>query len=229
MRYPNAAAGIKKVQIGAILDLVALIGLVAFEILGTGLWAMGSQVASSDAVSGAAGVAGVSSLVLFVFSLILPVIATVLQIVGLKQAGKDGSNHLKSAFIFAIANLVLEIASSAIVSLISNRIVVAVPRLIQQITLMGMYVYTIYGVIEMARELEEKDVASLGRRCITLLMIALITATVLSGVLSFATPESQTGTAVVLMLSVIANALAIISVGVFVVFLARGRSMLERN
>ena len=108
MRYPNAHAGVKKVYIAEILTLLMSVMVLLGAV--TAAVGIGAQSAVSDkAVTGT--LLGGGALILIAGALGL--IAMVINLIGLRQGGKDEPG-MRYAFVMAVLSLVSSVAGEAI-------------------------------------------------------------------------------------------------------------------
>ena len=215
MRYPRAYAGVKKIFIAEILELIGSV-LTSFGAVSAVAGAAGASAGMSSSASSAFTLGGVS---LAIPGLIILLVGEVLMLVGLKQAGDDEPQYLKKAFYAAIAMVVVSVVSSFFSnSGAANYIAVGV-SLIQGLVTIFVFIYTIAGFNKLAAELGGFDgLISFGRKVMYGLTIGLI-ANLIASVLG----RSNAGV-------IVAGIAAIIMLVIYIaylVYLSKAKRMLE--
>ena len=175
MKLPNARNGVQKLFVAEILVLIAtlllLVSAVFFGVLITEYKAIGHITA------GMGGVATGGMITLF-GGVILPIIALILNLVGLRQASKDEPSYMNKAFWCAIWMLILAV----IVSVMRGTGWGGAPffNTISRILEICVMVFTILGVSEVTQNISRQDVADMGPKIITISVIAMVLAIIAS-------------------------------------------------
>ena len=157
--------------------------------------------------AGAAGVALVGS--------VLIIVGYIINLVGLHQAGKDEKRYFKPAFIIAIVTLILAIVAGLFSD---NATLQSVVSLISRVAEMFVIIFTIAGIGELANKLNRPQIASFGNKVLILILVAQILAVIANMIGS--------GNAAAGM-SIAGSILAIVSYIAFLVYLSRGKNMLQ--
>ena len=154
MRFPNAFGGVKKIWIAEILSLIgAAFGLIAaFMAIGTVGMAAAAGEAGTDAAVGAAlggalmGGMGMAALTLVAG--IIGIVAIIIELVGLNQAGKDEINF-KRGFYAALIGLVVSVVAAA---LRSNNVLYTIFSIANTV----IQIFILYSVVQGVRTLAEQ-------------------------------------------------------------------------
>jgi hypothetical protein len=179
MTYPNAAAGVKKLWIAQILDIVVSVLAVGTLILGLtaiGAYSQGAEEATGTLALGAAAFALPTA--------IIALVGWILELVGLKQASNDESEYLTKAFWISVGGIVVMF----IVSLLTQNaqagsMLANLPTLVQRVTDLCVLTYTLYGVNKLVASLGHRDIAERGENVmkgVTIGLICSLVATLLS-------------------------------------------------
>lgn len=104
MRFPNAAAGVKKIFTA---EILALIGAIA-TVIGT-ISALIAVAAAANNSTGGTAVAGGASVIFLLGAGVLGIIAFIMNIIGINSAAKD-----EASFKTALICVIVGIAGTAI-------------------------------------------------------------------------------------------------------------------
>lgn len=214
MTLPNAHGGVQKIFIAEILSLIGtLLVLVGITFYGAILGIYSSVGHETPGMSGLA-IGGTLSLVGGAF---LPILALILNLVGLRQASKDEPDYMNKAFWCAIWALILGVVSSVFQSLGWGGAVFF--DVVGSILEICMMVFSIMGVSEVTQNISRQDVADMGPKIITISVIAMVVAIIAVIVGNFIG-------GVAALISVICTLVAYF---VYIVFLARATSALAKG
>lgn len=152
MRYPFAKIGVLNVLAAEIVSLICATSAIASSIL--------QSVDPSS--QGTASTVAASLTLVNVIGLIL---AYILQLIGLGQAGKD-DNYFKIAFYIVISSVVLT-ATSAVLSVVGvPSLVVTIIDTIRDISGVFVIIYTLTGISTIAGALDNEELELKGRSLI---------------------------------------------------------------
>lgn len=209
MRFPNAYGGVKKIFIAEILlIIVALLGGVAVVSGIAGLGAAGAGSAEGAMVGlGGTILSGIGVLV-------LSLIALILNLVGLHQAGKDEATYLKPAFYLTI----VQIVASIIGSFFQAGVMGGVMGLINRLLSIAICFLVIYGIMKLAAELNREDMVSFGNKIVWIIVITYMLSWV-ADIIPAATAKT--------VLGVIGAILMIVGGIAYLVFLSKATKMLQ--
>lgn len=212
MTFPNAYSGVKKIFTSQILVLIGaiLIGVAAVMGGATAVSTTNGTMNIDVAVGTTAGAAGVA-----LVGSVLIIVGYIINLVGLHQAGKDEKRYFKPAFIIAIVTLILAIVAGLFSD---NASLQSVVSLISRIAEMFVIIFTIAGIGELANKLNRPQIASFGNKVLILILVAQILAVIANMIGS--------GNAAAGM-SIAGSILAIVSYIAFLVYLSRGKNMLQ--
>lgn len=200
MKFPNAYEGVKMLFIA---EIFHIIGLIFFGIGGGFTLSFNAFVIGFEGgIIGSGVLAGIGA--------ILILIAFIIHLIGLYQAGKDEQKYIKAAFIFVVVGIILSI------------IAVFVPFLytFREIICLVVFWLIIAGVMELANTLQDEAVKSLGKTTTIIILITYIIAIILL----FLRPSVAST-----ILVTIAMVLQIIGVIFFLAFLWKAKVMLAKE
>lgn len=210
MQFPNAYKGVSKLFIAEILALIGALVMVA----GAGI-AVGGAVTALDTGSlDAAGGLVAGGAITMLGGLVLPIVGYILQLVGLGQASKDEPKNFKVAFIAAIVALVASLATSFASSV---EWLGTVLTFVVGIANICVFVFTIGGIMELARQLNRPDVASLGNKILWMIIITYALSFVMKII-----PIAELAT----VLGIASAVLSLVTYIVFLVYLSKAKKML---
>lgn len=211
--FPNAAKGVKRIFTSEILSLIAVGVSIISGILG--LAAIGAATVDSETGAFAAlGGAGVVALI----SGILLIIAFIMQLVGLVNASKD-EPAFKISLYAVIAGIVLSFLSSIFSK---NAVLTGIFNTLSTVAQLIVTLFVIFGIINLANKMGNKDVADRGNSLIKVIACVYIIAAIVILVSAL-----LGATVVASILSIAGNVLMIVAYIVFVILLAQAKKMLE--
>ena len=224
MRFPNAAKGVSKIFIAEILMLIgAIVTLIgAVLVMGSSETLVESFVA--DELTQEAGVslgmtyAGGSMIMLA--SLIVMLIGEILLLVGLWQTGKDEPIYAKKAFWFAIILIVVGIVNSCLTAS-GNESFARFAQVASDVLNILVFTFTIYGINQLAQQVNRSDIAALGNKIVWILVAVLVISLILKII-------SNTGV-IGGIGSIAASVLSIVMIVAYLVFLAKAKNALKAN
>lgn len=172
MRFPHAYKGVKKLFIVEIISIISgLIGLTAAI-----LAVVGANNENGALVAAAGTIALVSGIAL--------IVAFVLQLVGLIQAGKDESSFRIALWVILIA-IVLSIVTNVLVALPQdpNGALTLVSSILSAVASVANVIVTIYilsGITILANELKDSAMAAKGKLLVNVVTVLFVISIALS-------------------------------------------------
>ena len=209
MQFPNAYKGVSRIYLA---EILALIG--ALVVMLGSVMALGGAAAAAGGSADVGGGLVIGGAVVALGGVVLPVIGYILQLMGLSRASKDEPHNFKIAFIGAIVALLASVLSGLFVS---TAWLYNLCNVIAGIANLVVFVYTIGGIMQLARELNRPNMVSLGNKILWMVLIAYIISFV---VRILPIPE------LAVVLTVASGVLAIITYIVFLVYLSKAKKML---
>ena len=208
MTFPSAYSGVKKIYAAEIMTLISmiLVGLVTVFAALAGVEAVQKFMIPEF-------VAGILTLV----SMVLIIIAYILNLIGLGQAGKDERKFFRTAFILSIILIVLAIVSAVIQNMNVNDmdLIDLASRIIQII----VSVFTICGIMELAKKLNRSKIVAAGSR-ILILWTVIYAASIVTG---FIKQETVQG-----IIAIVSFVLMIVAYCIYLSYLGRACRMLRK-
>ncbi len=208
MRFPNAYKGVSKLFYAEALAVIADILLVTTAILAFGGY--GEYTAS-----------------LALVAIVLAIIAFIFQMVGLHKSGKECDFH-KKAFWLIILAIILSAASGSLQNI--NNWVQAIIGTLTSIVTLSINLLIIYGIVNLATQLREDSVASLGR----LLGLAIVVLSIINialGILNIVITKDPGGffSFILRASDIISTSLGLIVVVGLLFYIWQGKNMLSRK
>ncbi len=161
MRFPNAAAGVKKIFTAEILTLIAAIATLISTIL--------LVVTLGAAASGSKGgtiAAGGFTAILFVAAGIVGIVAFIMSIVGISNASKD-----EPTFKTALICVIVGIVGSLVASIFSgNAVVSSIGSLVTNVANLFVTIFVITGIIRLADQLNNAEVGNKGNNILKMII-----------------------------------------------------------
>ena len=167
MRFPHAKRGIGKIYLGQVFEIIGFVLLA----IGVGLGTLGlrteGQVASGVTAGLAAG--GMLTLVPGVF---IPLIAMVLEFLGLREARVDEPNYLGKAYTITLAGIVLTIVSGFVDGAGINDM--GICDLVVDLLQLFAFIYTISGISTLMGRVRRQDLIIKGNKIMRLFIAAQV-------------------------------------------------------
>ena len=168
MRFQRAHSGISKIYLA---ELLALIGTVLM-LLGLVLGFIGMKTDGQVTADATAGLA-LSALVTMVPGVLLPLIATIVSFIGLKQASEDEPTDLRTAFFLSIASLLLPIISGVIQGVVGNaNLFSSLISMLGELAGILVTVFTVSGISRLMSRVGRHDLVDRGNKILWLLVAA---------------------------------------------------------
>ena len=220
MSYPNSYYGVKKLLTSQILNLISSILVVIAVIM---VVISGASIITGDE----SGVATMLIAIVIAIAVgVLHIVAYILQLVGLKQAGMDDRSFY-TAFVFAIFGLALTLLSVVFYLLdVANGFGDDVAGIFNQFVSIIIAIFVINGIRNLAVAVGRNDMEGKTKTAGVILAIILglsIAATIAS---LFTESIAVTITGV---LSIIAAILSVVFAIVYLVLLGKAKKMLQEN
>ncbi|MBR6444693.1 MAG: hypothetical protein IKS63_04625 [Firmicutes bacterium] len=217
MTYPNAYSGVKKIFLAQILILIAAV--LSVVVAGTGI----SEVQNSTSAqigTGTLVAAGGISIVIAVIS----IVAFIINLVGLSQAGKDERNF-KTAFILTIIGLIIAIVSG----FASASGFADIFELAGKIINMLIIVFVIYGVVALATKLNDEKLVRKGKSLLVMITVLLLISVVMGVIGSIAGDHTGDGAKIAIAaVALVASIAAIVAYIMYLTLLARAKKTLKQ-
>lgn len=235
MRFPNAFKGVSKMFAAEILKLIAtgltiatgVAGIVSsagvIKLASEGVQLTDELVASNVNVGGlvATGILGVGAMILYI-------IAYIMNLVGMHQAGKDEDNF-RSAFGISIAVLIISIGTAVLTGLsIGGNVpenIASTARTICEIIVMILVVGGIMNLAEMCRD---EKMVRFGKTVSVLILVFVIAAAVATFISIFfgrlAWAQHVEG-----ILDIISGVALFIGYIIYIIYLGKAKKMLREN
>ena len=167
MSFPNAYKGISRILSAQCIQLICSV----LTIIGAVL-AIVYSLNSTDYVT-LTEISGTVVLIAMIFG----IIAIIMNLVGISTARKDDS-QFSTAFIFCVISLILGIAAG-VIELINPTIADWI-SFVQKIASFAVIEHVVAGIISLATQLKDQEVADLARKIRTIISILYCVAIILS-------------------------------------------------
>ena len=222
MTYPNAFSGVKKLHTAMILNLISIVCGIVVAIL---LLVSGSAVLGfSDLADGAAF--GILAFVVGVAAAVLAIIAFIMQIIGLKQAGVDDRSFY-TAFVFAVIALVLTVVAAIFSILnVANGFGDDIANIFTKVSSIVVAAFVINGVRNLAEALGKDSMAQRAKK-VAILQAVIICLSIIANIILLFTGEAATIISTIFAL--ISAVLMIVFTIVYLIFLGKAQRMLAYN
>ena len=215
MRFPNAAAGVKKIFTSEILSLIAGLLSVIAAIGGVVLAAAATSADNSSDAATAAGLTGLGIFAVFgIGAAILLVIAFILKLVGINKAKVDES-AFKTAMIFVLVGIV----ATLIGGFINNDTVKSIFDIISSVASLCVTLYIIQGIKNLADQLNDGAVSAKGSK-IFMLIACIYCIRILASIISLFAPT------VAGILELVGAIVSIVQYIIFLTYLSQAKKML---
>ena len=235
MRFPNAFKGVSKMFAAEILKLIATGLTVATGVAGI----VSASGVIQSAVNGAeiteelvanninmggvivAGILGVGAMILYI-------IAYIMNLVGLAQAGRDEENF-GSAFGLSIAVLVISIATAVLTGLsIGGNVPENIASTARTVCEVIVMILVVSGIMNLAERLRDEKMISFGEKVSVLILIFVIAAAVATFISIFfgrmAWAQHVEG-----ILDIISGVALFIGYIIYIIYIAKAKKMLREN
>ena len=191
MRFPNAHSGVKKIFSAEILNLIAVLVLIGAAVCGViaGMVVMNnaSDIALDDAAIAGSAVSAVLLLVLTLASVVLLIVAYILQIVGVVKAMKD-----EPAFKIALAFIIIAAVAAVLGGIDALPATVkSISQPINTLAELCVTLFIIQGIRNLADRLNNGEMSAKGQKIFFLIaamyliaFVAGITAAFVVGIAS---------------------------------------------
>ena len=213
MSHENARKGLGKVFTGEILQIIAAI-----------LLCISAGIGAISAMAGSEGglvVAGIGFVLVLVVGSIFEIIAFILNLVGLSQAGKD-SSKIKTAFTVSIISLLLIIVFSILSTVFAQYSwIQTIGNLVQEILALVIVYMVLMGAAELNSALADK--ANSTWKIYLIVVILGIVASIVVLVFGMLNMVTVAGVAYI-VITVVDYILSIIGYIMFLTFLARAKN-----
>ena len=215
MRFPNAAAGVKKIFTSEILSLIAGLLSVIAAIGGVVLAAAATSADNSSDAAAAAGLTGLGIFAVFgIGAAILLVIAFILKLVGINKAKVD-EPAFKTAMIFVLVGIV----ATLIGGFINNDTVKSIFDIISSVASLCVTLYIIQGIKNLADQLNDGAVSAKGSK-IFMLIACIYCIRILASIISLFAPT------VAGILELVGAIVSIVQYIIFLTYLSQAKKML---
>lgn len=169
MRYPNAQKGVKKIFIAEVLMLIGSVFVFLAAFMGAGASGI-AKVGGAQTEGLVAGLA-LGALVSLLGATLLPLIAYIMNLVGVVQARKDEGKNFSYALYCIVGAIVVTVVSGFFgPKSIGGSLLSAASNVLALLA----FIYTIYGVRSLAATLGRTDIVDLGNKSITFVAVLII-------------------------------------------------------
>ncbi|MBQ9031409.1 MAG: hypothetical protein IJ106_08165 [Parasporobacterium sp.] len=223
MTFPNGYHGVKKVFTAEILNLIASALMILAGV--AGIVALGKAVAdSADSATTALAGTGLFTII----AGILVIIAFIMRLVGLHQAGKE-DDSFRTAFLIAIFALILAVVSAVLSGIFGeNSAIDDIVTLVRNISNIVVIFLVIIGIQTFAVKLNHEKLISRGNTIAWIIICPNILAAIASLIIVFFGANSTT-TSIAGITTIVSGILSIIGSILFLVYLGSGKKMLKNN
>ena len=205
MQFPNAFKGVGKIFLAQVLVLVADVVAIVVNSMYT---------AQGNAVNGVIAGLGVAVM-------IITIIAFILNLLGLIDAKKD-EGAFGTALFIVIAGIVLSCIS---VFFPSDGTAAEVFKQLSNICEVLVTFYVITGIINLAKKLNDEEMAAKGKKIITMVITAWAVA-IIAGLIGAFLKGNTAALAVAGVLLLISAVVGFIAVIMYVLYLSKAKKML---
>jgi len=223
MTFQNAYHGVKKIFTAELLKLIggacALIAAILLAVT-TGAAAAGSE----DAVVAS----GLGSIVLIAAAVVLPIIGFIMNLVGLRQAGKD-EEYFQTAFIISIFTLIIRFVSGIFTMMnVGGGAADNIATSISRIGEIAVFILVVYGITNLADRLHKSEILGTASTLIIFYVIAYGLAIVLDIVVLF---FGNSGNMVKIegIMGIVSAVCSIAAYIIYLVYLGKAKKMLQKN
>ena len=207
MQFPNAFKGVSKIFIAQLLVLVAEVVAIVVNSL---------YAAQNNTVNGLIAGLGVAVGV-------ITIIAFILNLLGLIDAKKD-EGAFGTALFIVIAGIVLSCIS---VAFPADGTAAEVFKQLSNICEVLVTFYVITGIINLAKKLNDGEMAAKGKKIITMVVVAWALA-IIAGLVGGLLKGNEAAVAVAAILLLIGAVVGTIAVILYVLYLAKAKKMLAK-
>ncbi len=224
MSFPNGYKGVSKLFAAEILMLISSVILVVSGGIGIGIASLTAATQLTVAAVAAIGIVGI----LILAASIVVLIAMIIKLVGLAQAGRDERNF-KIAFNISIFVLVLAVAS-AVLKLIMGATsgIDEVVQLIQRIGEIVVIFLVIGGIQSFATSLGNERIMRRGSAIAWIIAIPYALGAIADMIPGFF-GESSTAVSISGIMTLVGGVLGIIGSILYLVYLGQAKRMLKEN
>lgn len=216
MRFPNAAAGVKKIFTAEILGLIGAIATV----IGT-ISALIAVAAAANNSTGGTAVAGGAFVIFLLGAGVLGIIAFIMNIIGINSAAKD-----EASFKTALICVIVGIAGTAIASIFSsNATISAIGTLISNVANLFVTIFVITGIIRLADQLNNGEVSAKGNNILKVIIVVYALSIIASLIVMIL--GGQTASIIAGIIALVAAILNIVQYFMYLSFLSKAKKMLE--
>ena len=209
MKYPNAFAGVKKLYISEVLALITLICGLITAIAGLSTAGVIEAQGETAANAGLAITGGLA-----IVTAVLSLVCFILNLVGLRQAGKD-----EPIFQYALYASLLGIVVSVAAGFLPEGVVKELLSVVNEIMLLLVPLLSIAGIMSLAKQSMNADMEKRGNSLIQLITVSIIVAGVADIVYRFFVNGA-------IVLGIVAIVVDLIATLIYLGYLNRARKML---
>ncbi|MBR6443996.1 MAG: hypothetical protein IKS63_01020 [Firmicutes bacterium] len=154
MTYSNAYEGSKKLIVAEILVLIVAVGGIAVQVMLAG----GVQTEIGTAKTAAS---------IGTLCMIVTIVAYIVNLVGLNQAGKD-EPFFKTAFAISLITVLVSVASSVLTA-IGYESIQSIASLAGEILQIFIIIYVISGIVSLAQRMKDTKLEQTGKKMLPLI------------------------------------------------------------
>ena len=226
MTFPNASTGVKKIFTAQILRILSTVFLIVGAV--STLVTAALIAAENSEIEGPSVGLAVISVIFLVIGGVLAIIAFLMNIIGLRQAGTD-EESLHMAFIVSIFALVISFVSTLFDLLnVGGGIADNIAEAVGFVCEIFVIISVIRGITNLADQLHNEKVASLGDKLSNVILVILILALIANTVPIFLGADQNvlTSATILEMVSLVLTAVGYV---IYLVFLGKASNMLRTS
>ena len=235
MRFPNAFKGVSKMFTAEILKLIAAGLLIAFGIAGLASSAGAIELAvegvpvTEGMIEDNVNAGGLLvAVILGVGAMILYIIAYIMNLVGMHQAGKDEDNF-RNAFGVSIAVLIISIGTAVLTALnIGGNVPENIASTARTICEVIVMLLVVSGIMNLAEMCKDERMVKFGKTVSVLVLIFVIGAAVATFISIFF-GRLEWAQHVEGILDIISGIALFIGYIIYIIYLGKAKKMLREN
>ena len=157
--------------------------------------------------------------------MLVTIVAYIINLVGLNQAGKD-EPFFKTAFTISVITILASVASSVLTAM-GFESAQSIAELVGELLQIMIIVYVIYGVMSLAGKLKDKKLEQRGKRLLMLIVVLLFSSILIRLMGDMASEKA--GAVVVGAIGIVSAIIIFVSFVMYLMLLGRAVKILERK
>lgn len=227
MKFSHAENGVKKIFVAEILSLIAafLIIIAAFMAFSTLGSMQGYEATQSNTAAVGAFASGIGMVIFSIGSLVLAIIAFILNIVGVAKASRD-----ESTFKIALYALIAGIAFTCLGNVFENLKIGPLSGAMTALATVSELIVTLYviqGIRMLATRLNNREVDNQGQKIYMIILIVLVLRLIAN--ILVAIFGGRFTTILALSFYMVSVVLSLVQYILYLVFLAKAKKMLAQS